>query len=629
MQQQRIRAATESLGFLAILTGVFVLLNVISIWVNDRLDCTGNERFSLSDGSKDLASELTDNLVITGYFTPDLPPPYNAVERDVRDILAEYQDAAGGRIEVRFVSPETKTERDEAEEAGIQKLQHPDIREDSFSVKEGYRGLVLTYLDRREVIGAVGGQNGDTAGLEYELTMKIKRLVGERTRVAVLSGHEGPTLAQGLSRIQQCMPMYEFVEAAANADLKWDDPENDADDDTAFKAILVVEPHTPLATEELQHINRFVMEGGSLGVFGGGVKVNLENQFSASVQPNDTQVNQLLRPWGLVAQPSIVLDTQCRVFMAQTESGMPVNLPWPPLPMVNFDDAQQEHPVTFRLNGAMIPFTGSLDPVSDPPEGVEVTVLASSSEQSWLESGADGVPLQPQAPRRCGDDGSCSAPFACVRGVCTWGPSDETGPFPLMAAIEGELPSAFAGGGPSEEGQVEAPDKAVSSVRVFVAGSGFLVRDEALGRGGEGECNLGGNNFIFNAIDWLAQDSDLIAVRAKNVEDAPIQVPQNIVAAEEEARTALAEAEAAQQEQIVNTLTGMQEDATMAAETIDDATKRAEDALEERTAALEAWDTKKAWYRFGNMLGVPVLFALFGIGWYFYRRSATQRRFFS
>jgi hypothetical protein len=279
----------------------------------------------------------------------------------------------------------------------------------------------------------------------------------------------------------------------------------------------------------------------------------------------------------------------------------------------------------------MLPFTGSLDPVSDPPEGVEVTVLASSSEQSWLESGSEGVPLQPQAPRRCGDDGSCSAPFACVRGICTWGPSEETGPFPLMAAIEGELPSAFAGGGASssEESQVEAPDKAETSVRVFVAGSGFLVRDEALGRGGEGECNLGGNNFIFNAIDWLAQDSDLIAVRAKNVEDAPIQVPQNIVAAEEAARTALAEAEAAQQEQIVSTLTGMQEDATMAAETIDDATKRAEEALEERTAALEAWDTKKAWYRFGNMLGVPLAFAIFGIGWYFYRRSATQRRFFS
>jgi ABC-type uncharacterized transport system involved in gliding motility auxiliary subunit len=629
MSQQRIRAASESLGFLGILAAVFVLLNVISIWANDRLDCTGNERFSLSDGSTNLVGELTDHLVITGYFTPDLPPPYNGVERDVRDILAEYEDASSGKLEVRFISPETAEERKAAEDAGILKLPHEDIREDSFSMKEGYRGLVLTYLGRTEVIGAVGGRFGDTAGLEYELTMKIKRLVGERTRVGVLSGHDGPTLAQGLARIQQCMPMYEFVEITANGDLKADDPETDEDDATAVRAVMVVEPHTPLSTEELQHLNRYVMQGGSLGVFGPGVKVNIENQFSAAVQPNDTQINQLLRPWGVVAQSSVVLDPQCRVFMAQTASGMPARLAWPPLPMVTFDEAQQEHPVTFRLNGAMLPFSGPLDPVADPPEGVELTVLASSSDGAWLEAGPEGVPLQPQPPQQCSPEGTCSAPFVCVRGVCTWGPSDETGAFPMLVAIEGELPSAFGSGAASGESSVEAPDKSVRPVRVFVAGSGFLLRDEALGRGGEEECNLGGNNFIFNAVDWLAQDSDLIAVRAKNVEDAPIEVPQNIVHAEEAARAALAEVDSAQQEQIVSALTGMEEEATMAGETAQTATERAEAALAERTAALEEWDAKKAWYRWLNMLGVPVAFAIFGIGWFFYRRSATQRRFFS
>jgi ABC-type uncharacterized transport system involved in gliding motility auxiliary subunit len=91
--------------------------------------------------------------------------------------------------------------------------------------------------------------------------------------------------------------------------------------------------------------------------------------------------------------------------------------------------------------------------------------------------------------------------------------------------------------------------------------------------------------FVLPTIDWLSQDSDLIEIRAKNVEDPMLELPQNVREAEAEFR--------------------------QAAEKQDEAS--AKKALEERKGAMQAWDARKATYRWGNSLAIPGGFALLGI----------------
>jgi ABC-type uncharacterized transport system involved in gliding motility auxiliary subunit len=102
-----------------------------------------------------------------------------------------------------------------------------------------------------------------------------------------------------------------------------------------------------------------------------------------------------------------------------------------------------------------------------------------------------------------------------------------------------------------------------------------------------------------NALDWLAQDSDLIAVRAKQVSDPPIRVPENVETAEEEALEATRDA--------VEALTEGDQ------ESLDTAVEERNAAVERAKAAKEEWDVKQAWYRWGNILGAPFLFVLFGV----------------
>jgi ABC-type uncharacterized transport system involved in gliding motility auxiliary subunit len=166
-------------------------------------------------------------------------------------------------------------------------------------------------------------------------------------------------------------------------------------------------------------------------------------------------------------------------------------------------------------------------------------------------------------------------------------------------AISGELPSAFAEGMSSAEGAGRASSD--GEVRVLVSGTGAFLRDEFIPQAGpDGQRQLsGGLAFALNAIDWLAADDDLIAIRAKNVEDPALEIPAAVSQAEEAALEAEETAMGAAQQ-------GDRE-------TTENAIAEREAALDERKEAMKAWDSKKSAYRWLNTLGIPFAFALFGV----------------
>ena len=479
-------------------------------------------------------------MEITAYFTEDLPAPFNATARQVRDLLEEYEAASNGRIVVRFVNPDSDELAAEADSEGVRRVAHQNIEDDAVSVVEGYRGLVIHYLDEKSVLPVI--QSSD--GLEYTLTMAIKEMVGEKTRIGLLEGHGQPTLAEGLSSFAAALPTYEVVSVNGAEPI-----------DGTLTALLVVGPNDALEEDELRNIESFVMAGGSLGVFGGGSHVDLSaGQPSASAV--DSGLNRLLGAWGVTLRQNVVGDMQCERAPYPTPMGIRIPVAYPPLPITAISDEEREHPVLFRLPSVTLPFSSTLE-IGEAPEGVEVTTLIHSSESSWsIEGGAMDLSIR-----------------ASVR---EWNPRPPFGPFPLAAAIEGEVPAVLTGEG-----------KASQSVRVLVVGSSTVIRDELMPRAQPGQPPeiTAARALGLNAVDWLAADSDLIAIRAKSVEEPALEVPTEVVAAEEAALSAAED----QNELAVD------------------------EALEERQAAIASWDSKKSAYRWINGLGLPVAFAIFGM----------------
>lgn len=547
------RAASESLIFLLIVAGILVLLNVLAAsFRSPRIDLTRNGMFSLAEGSERLAASLTDRIEITAYFTENLPPPFNATERQVRDLLSEYAAASNGQIIVRFVNPDDEESQQAARADGVQRVAHQKIEEDQVAVVEGYRGLVLKYLDESRTIPVIQ----DTTGLEYTITSAIKELIGERTPIGVVSGHGSPTLTQGLSSLESVLSLYDVREVDLSEEI-----------DTSLAALLVIGPEETLSDDELRRIDQYVMRGGSLGVFGGSISVDLAGQSGPSARPVSSRLDELLQPWGVGLGSEIVADAQCSRAPMRGPLGLQVLVPYPPIPVLQLDEEQLEHPVMFQLASPMLPFVAPLE-VGTPPEGVSFTVLARSSDDSWTMSGPT-ISLEPRNPRE-------------------WEMSADAGPFDLMVALEGKLPSAYAASTTEEaETTIQSPPLAERDVRVLVVGTSTFLEDSFMPpRPPQGEVQMNAALALaLNAVDWLAADSDLVAIRAKTIEEPALDIPDSVLAAE---NTVLA-----------------------AAEEGDEASVQA--ALDERRAAIESWNAKKLAYRWMNTLGIPLAVALFGV----------------
>jgi len=548
------RAASESLIFLLIVGGILILLNVLAAYFpSPRIDLTKNELFSLAEGSERLCSSLDDRLEVTAYFTENLPPPFNATERQVRDLLAEYAAASNGKIIVRFVNPNDEAKQQAARADGVQPVAHQKIEEDQVAVVEGYRGIVLRYLDRTRTVPVIQ----DTTGLEYTITAAIKELVGERKPIGVVGGHGGPSLEQGLTSLRSVLSLYDVREVDASQNI-----------DSGLAALLIIGPEEPFSDEELRRIDQYVMLGGSLGVFGGAMAVDLGGQAGPSARTLSSRIDTLLGTWGVRMSSKLVADAQCSRAPMAGPMGLQVLVPYPPIPVLQLQPAQLEHPVMFRLASPMLPFVSPLE-LGNAPADTKLSVLASSSQDSWTMSGAT-ISLAPRNPR-------------------DWQMGTDAGPFDLMVAIEGKLPSAFAASSVTEDdaNAIAVPPAAEKDVRVLVVGTSSFLEDAFMPpRPPQGDVQMNAALALaLNAIDWLAADSDLIAIRAKTSEEPALDIPDSVLAAE---GTALAAAEQGDEAGV-------------------------ESALAKRKAAIESWDAKKLAYRWVNTLGIPFIVALFGL----------------
>ncbi len=558
--QTRIRS--ESAAFLAVLAAIVVLLNALGVFLHVRHDTTDRQVFSLSQGSLRLAASLADRMEVRAYFSEDLPPPHNATERYVHDLLSEYRDASGGKLRVTIIHPEKDEQKQAAERDGVARVQDQKLESDSFSVHEGFRGISFHYLGDSKAIPRV-----DTLeGLEYEISQKIKELSGEAIEIAILQGHESLTPTRGLTSLKSYLPTYKLTLVEAKQEIPVD----------KYRALLIVHPQDALSDTELAYVNQYVMRGGSLAVFGGGIKVD-PTQGEPRAEPIDSGLNKLLEKWGVRMDNRIVADAQCGRARMPTRIGIPVMVPYPPVPIVSFDETQRKHPVLFRLDQVGIPFTVGLSLTGSlaGDKQVKHTVLMRSTEQAWLIEG-DSIPLNPQD---------------------RWSVPGYNGPYTLAVSIEGKLPSAFAvsatpaltsapDAAAPPPPAIQAPNRATKDVRVLVFGSGYFMHEAFLPPPTAGvTLTSSAAALAMNSIDWLAQDSDLIEIRAKNVEDPVIEIPANVREAEATIREAID-----QQDE-----------------------KKADDAFKQRKAAMEAWDDKKSAYRWGNTLGIPAVLALAGV----------------
>ena len=76
---------------LAVAIAIVMLLNYVGSFVFSRFDLTTEKRYSLSDATKNLVSELDDNIYIKIYLEGDLPANFLRLRNSTKETLDEIR----------------------------------------------------------------------------------------------------------------------------------------------------------------------------------------------------------------------------------------------------------------------------------------------------------------------------------------------------------------------------------------------------------------------------------------------------------------------------------------------------------------------------------------------------------
>ncbi len=473
---------------IVIVVAILLVVNLISINLFGRADLTDNEIYSLSDASIDLMENLSDRVVVKCYFSDDLPPPYNQNSRYLKDQLADYRAYSGGRLEFEFVDPAKSDREQEAQSYQVPPVQVNAYDNDRLEIKKVYMGLVFLHGDKTEVMPVIES----TIGLEYEISRAIKKVISAKTpRIAFVTGHGEPDLQSGLRVVNQALSR-DYAIQPLDLSQQTEIPKN-------IDAVLVVAPRQPFSQWDLFVLDRYLMNGGKLGLFIDRFECDIQGN---NATPVDAGLDKLLRRYGIGINSDLVLDARCSRIGVQQQTGFfriqnMVEFRYFPM-ITNFYD---ENVIVKGLDGLSFIFISSLDTNVAVPENVTREVLAWSSELSRTE--AQPFNFDPYRKFSRSDFDKQNLPLAVIL----------KGQFPSLFA-DRDIP-AYTGMDTTFTTASLEPIDSSATTRMLVIGDGDFVDDRNM----RSQANL---VFFMNVVDWLSQDEGLISIRSKQIASRPL-----------------------------------------------------------------------------------------------------------
>ena len=225
--------------------------------------------------------------------------------------------------------------------------------------------------------------------------------------------------------------------------------------------VMVPSPKTDLFPQELAALDGYIAKAGK--VF-----------FMAAPFQAETTAKYLTK-YGIVVDEDVVIELN------------PIGQLFGVGPLVPVVGQYEPHPITKDMGGVMtlFPLTRSVAPAKALPKGVQASALAQTSRQSWGET--DKSVFQ--------------------TGKATPDPNEKTGPLSvaLVATVDAQ---------PDPKAEGDAAKKAAKA-RIVVVGTADFASNQFLGA-------QGNRDFFLNVVSWLAEEEDLISIRAKDPKQNPV-----------------------------------------------------------------------------------------------------------
>ena len=446
----------------ALVVAILLVVNLLSNEFHLRLDFTDEKQYTLSQATKDILNDLEEPVTIKAYFSENLPPNITKARQDFQEMLVEYASLADGMLLYEFINPnENEANEQDAVSHGIQPVLINVREKDQVKQQKAFLGATVALDDRSDVIPFI--QPG--TAMEYALSTAIKKIsITDKPTIGFLQGHGEPPGTELMQLQNQLNVLYQTEEVNLDS----------MDVPSKINTLVIMRPTDSIPATAFTRLDNFLARGGRIAIAMNRVNGDLQNAFGSAV---NTGLENWLQQKGIVVEPNFVIDASCGAVTLQQQTGFGMiqqQIAFPYLPRIsNFSD----HPISKGLENVLLEFASSIRYSGDSTK--RFTPIAKSSDKSNTLPAPQYFNVQKQ-----------------------WTDAD----FPLRnlivgAAIEGKL----AGSSDSKMVVISDGDFAISGPQ-------------------QRPRNLQADNvsLLSNSIDWLSDDTGLIALRTKGVTSRPI-----------------------------------------------------------------------------------------------------------
>lgn len=468
----------NSKALTALVLGILVLLNILSLSLFVRFDWTKNNQYSISDSTLSVLENLQDLVTVKAYFTNDLPPQMIPMKQYVSDILSEYEAYGSGNFDYEYVDPADRSEDlYEAQKIGIQQVRMQVREGDSLQVKNGYFGLGIFYEGKSEVIPVIQAQN--VANLEYDVTSLILKVSREKLPVlGFLSGHDEHE--KGYQTVRELLRKnYEIKQINVS--------EQDALSN--LDILVVAGPKKNFSDQDRFEIEQYLLSGGNALFLLDGI-AQAEN--SVELSPLDVNTKTLLEPLGVTVQSNLLLDSLSDFGQFSEGPGSFFFLQYPPfVRLVNQNFS--EHPAVAKIESLVVRFVSSLSILEK--EGLTYDRFLNTSTSSWTQD----------------------APFQTNPTNLPPAGEGKKGPQVFGVQVSGLMPRLTDFPSDPQGKKKKILTKAEKEAKVIVLADADFVTDPAL------QNDQTPAVVLLNLVDSLAFGNELISIRSKVLGSATIK----------------------------------------------------------------------------------------------------------
>ena len=449
-------------------TGVIALavlmLNLLGGHVRGRIDLTRDGLFTLSDGSREILGGLDDVVNLTFFVSDDLPQEIQLTERDVRDLVADLENASNGMLVAEEVNPDDSDDAaDQASSVGVMPIEFNVLRDDELQVKRGYFGLAVTYADEQEIIPVIDRADD----LEFRLVSAIANMTNDdRPTLAFMSGFEAKDPFYYRSFRESIGDRYGVVTI---------DIENDSTGALradSIDVLVVAAPAQPVSPGVAAAIDDYLDAGGAALLLM--ERHALSPQSPGMSMPVTTGLERLLAERGIEASGDLVFDVASAERVSMRQGIFNVARLYPLWPVAY---SGGDHSTIRDLNnvsfGWAAPFT-------------------------WEEGDASVTPLWSTTE----GGGTRPAGGMIAPGIEFATSEEELGIHTMAVAVD---PSMAA-----DDGEEDGEESDRPGGRIIAVGDADFLEDRFV------QANSQNLIFAANAVDWLAQDEALIGIRSKD-----------------------------------------------------------------------------------------------------------------